>query len=139
VTVPKSDAQSSNSLPRRQQIISFTHSTPEASSLPSASSFPPARSPFPEFAPPSAASPEPTNHEHALDFATYPLDLATGGLKTLTAKRELPSRSERYASGTVPETVSAQRSYALTLAIFACIVLMLIGGGVVLFVMLQPY
>jgi hypothetical protein len=111
---------------------------PEASSLPSASSFPPALSPFPEFATPSAAFSEPTNHEHALDFATYSWDLATGGLKTLTAKRELPSRSERYANEIVPDPGSAPRSYALMLAIFACIVLMLIGGGVVLFVMLQP-
>lgn len=139
MTVPKSDAQSSNALPRRQQIISFTHSTPEASSLPSASSFPSAFSPFPEFATPSAAFSEPPNHEHALDFATHPLNLATeNGLKTLTAKRELPSRSERYANEIVPDPGSAPRSYALMLAIFACIVLMLIGGGVVLFVMLQP-
>jgi hypothetical protein len=75
-------------------------------------------------------------HEHALDFATHSWDLATGGLKTLTAKRELPPRIERRAAETSASTPPSL-SYTLVLAIFACIVLMLIGGGVVLFVMLQ--
>lgn len=76
-------------------------------------------------------------HEHALDFATHSWDLATGGLKTLTAKREFPRRPDRRQ----PEQSSMERaaasSYKLTLIILTCVVLMLIGGGMVLLVMLQ--
>ena len=77
-------------------------------------------------------------HEHALDFATHSWDLATGGLKTLTAKRELPPRIERRVMEPMPDTPLPAHSYALVLALLVCVVLMLIGGGVILFVMLQP-
>jgi hypothetical protein len=79
-----------------------------------------------------------SNHEHALDFATHSWDLATGGLKTLTAKRELPPRLERRTTGTMVDTTVETRSYAFAMAILVCIILMLIGGGVILFVMMQP-
>jgi len=80
-------------------------------------------------------------HRRAVDFAGISWDLATGGLKTMTAKRELPQRLERRdndlsvngATGT-----SAQRSYAFALVILGCVIVMLLGGGIVLFVMLQP-
>jgi hypothetical protein len=81
---------------------------------------------------------EQTDHEHAIDFATHSWDLATGGLKTLTAKRELPIRPDRRAAGVVPDMFAASRSYTFVLVILVCIVLMLLGGGMVLFVMLQP-
>ena len=81
---------------------------------------------------------EQTDHEHAIDFATHSWDLATGGLKTLTAKRELPIRSDRRATSMVPDMLAGSRSYGLVLVILVCIVLMLIGMGIVLFVMLQP-
>ncbi len=77
-------------------------------------------------------------HEHAIDFATHSWDLATGGLKTLTAKREFPLRVDRRAIEARTEDARAARSYTLALAIMACVVLMLIGSGIVLFVMLQP-
>jgi hypothetical protein len=77
-------------------------------------------------------------HEHALDFATHSWDLATGGLKTLTAKRELPPRLDRRVANPVPDALATTRSYTFALIILTCVVLMLIGGGVVLFVMLQP-
>jgi hypothetical protein len=79
--------------------------------------------------------------QRAIDFAGNSWDLASGGLKTMTAKRELPQRLDRrvndpHANGTA--NASAQRSYAVALVILACVVAMLVGGGIVLFVMLQP-
>jgi hypothetical protein len=78
------------------------------------------------------------HHEHALDFATHSWDLATGGLKTLTAKREFPRRPDRRQSElSSREQAAPAGSYKLTLIILTCVVLMLIGGGMVLLVMLQ--
>jgi hypothetical protein len=77
----------------------------------------------------------------AVDFAGNSWDLATGGLKTLTAKRELPPRLERRVND-LPANgasgASAQRSYAFALVILACVIVMLVSGGIVLFIMLQP-
>jgi hypothetical protein len=83
-------------------------------------------------------SDENTEHKHAIDFATHSWDLATGGLKTLTAKRELPTRPDRRAKGAAVNEQAVARSYTFALIILICVLLMLIGGGVVLFVMLQP-
>ncbi|HKF35805.1 MAG TPA: hypothetical protein VKB35_02800 [Ktedonobacteraceae bacterium] len=76
--------------------------------------------------------------ERATNFTTHSWDLATGGLKTLTAKRELPTRLERRASDHLPERGATPRSYMFPLVILACILVMLISGGVVLLMMLQP-
>ncbi len=76
--------------------------------------------------------------ERATDFATHSWDLATGGLKTLTAKRELPPRLERRTTKQLSDTPATPRSYVFPLVILACIVVMLISGGIVLFMMLQP-
>jgi hypothetical protein len=100
-----------------------------------------ASSPFlPPEPPPVAAlaNPDPAYHEHALDFATHSWDLATGGLKTLTARQELPLRSERRPIGVVPDMLATSRSYTFVLVIIGSMVLMLIGISIVLFVMLQP-
>ena len=71
------------------------------------------------------------------DFS-HSWDLATGGFKTLTAKRELPPPQQRRGQATpLPEPPPA-RSYMFLLVILACIVVMLISGGVVLFMTLQP-
>jgi hypothetical protein len=80
-------------------------------------------------------------HRRAVDFAGNSWNLATGGLKTMTAKRELPQRLERRdndpsANGATGTT--AQHSYAFALVILGCVIVMLVGGGIVLFVMLQP-
>lgn len=75
--------------------------------------------------------------EPVIDFATHSLDLATGGLKTLTAKREFPVRPDRRTTGTNIEETAAH-SYMLAMVIMFFVILMLIGGGIVLFVMLQP-
>jgi hypothetical protein len=76
--------------------------------------------------------------ERATDFATHSWDLATGGLKTLTAKRELPPRLERRATRQLTDAPVTPRSYMFPLVILACIVIMLISGGIVLFMMVQP-
>jgi hypothetical protein len=76
--------------------------------------------------------------ERAIDFATHSWDLATGGLKTLTAKREVPMRSNRRVADRLPEALTTSRSYTFALVILICVLLILVGLGVVLFVMLQP-
>jgi len=79
------------------------------------------------------------DYDRTIDFATHSWDLATGGLKTLTAKRELPSLLERRPTEKLfTDPTGVPRSYAFLLIIMVCLVLMLISGGVVLFVMLQP-
>jgi hypothetical protein len=74
----------------------------------------------------------------AIDFASHSWDLATGGLKTLTAKRELPSLVENRPTERLGDTANVPRSYTFLLIVVACLLLMLVSGGVVLFVMLQP-
>lgn len=158
MTMSSSDAQPSR-FPRQQSIHSPTHSTPAMpqSSFPSDASFGPSATP-PSF-PPSAAMPSPLSfvapanamaaeqqnlhaadpvHEHAFDFATHSWDLATGGFKTLTAKREYPLRSSRRPSSTPDEDATTTRNYIFALIVVICVLLMLVGGGIVLFVMLQP-
>ncbi len=123
-------------LPRRPHAALPSHSIPDSnnprSSHTLSSTIPTAPLPSPS----STGASNKSTHEHAIDFATHSWDLATGGLKTLTAKRELPARPDRRTVDTQPEELS--RSYLFALVILACLVLMLIGGGVVLFVMLQP-
>ena len=89
---------------------------------------------------PVAAQPEHMSYEHAIDFATHSWDLKTGGLKTLTAKRELPTRFDRRSSE-LPQEVhmsSSASNYTFAMIVLVCVIFMLIGGGVILFVMLQP-
>jgi hypothetical protein len=138
MTLPNPDAQSTQSVSHpSQQTISPTHSIPDAPAtpfLPPQTAFPETPS-FPAFKDGSSSK---TDHEHAIDFATSSWDLATGGLKTLTAKRELPLRPDRRSTGVVPDILATSRSYMFALVILVCVLLMLIGGGIVLFVMLQP-
>jgi hypothetical protein len=126
-------APSPSSIPRRPQMVSSAHSIPENPGFPDS----------PHLIPPSSVrstygNAEQTDHEHAIDFATHSWDLATGGLKTLTAKRELPIRPDRRITGVVPDMLTVSRSPVFVLIILACVLLMLTGGGIVLFVMLQP-
>jgi hypothetical protein len=131
MTLPTPDAQSARSLPPlSQHPISPTHSISDTPTTPYLSP----QAAFPTFK--NGLSPK-TDHEHAIDFATSSWDLATGGLKTLTAKRELPLRPDRRSTGVVPDILATSRSYMFALVILLCVLLMLIGGGIVLFVMLQ--
>jgi len=79
------------------------------------------------------------SYEHAIDFATHSWDLATGGLKTLTAKREFPTRLDRRSTELSQDLgeSSSTRGYMLAMIVLVCVIFMLIGGGVILFVMLQ--
>jgi hypothetical protein len=134
VTLPTPDAQSARSIPHQtQRAIPRTHSISDTPSLPPQAAFPTTPS-IPTFRNSSSYK---VDHEHAIDFATSSWDLATGGLKTLTAKRELPLRSDRRSAGMVPDILATSRSYMFALVILLCVLLMLIGGGIVLFVMLQ--
>ncbi len=132
MTFPTPDAQSPRLLSQQ------THSTAPNHSMPVT----PPHSTFLSASPmPSGSEIEPSatiSHERATNFATHSWDLATGGLKTLTAKRELPAPPERRANGQLPDTPAAARSFIFPLVILACIVVMLISGGIVLFIMLQP-
>ncbi len=128
MTLPTSEAQSSRILPQRPRRLPSTHSIPTQSSdspLPMASSMP------------GAGLSDKIEHERAIDIASRSWDLVTGGLKTLTAKRELPPFLDRRLAGNLRETDSVPQ-YTFALVILACVLLMLIGGGVVLFVVLQP-
>jgi hypothetical protein len=137
VTLPGSHDHFQRTMSRRPKLLALHHSMPDtlhSSYTPpmtmfSASSSSPASVP---------TSSQKIDHEHALDIATHSWDLATGGLKTLTAKRELPIRPERYAVGVVPDMLATSRSHTFALVIVVCVGLMLFGGGIVLFVMLQP-
>lgn len=83
-------------------------------------------------------NPDERHHENAITFASHSWDLATGGLKTMTAKRELPSFPSRRPTGHMPEEAPLPRNYTFLLIILACLLVMLISGGIVLFVVLQP-
>lgn len=133
MTLPTPDAQSEQSMPhmsQQPQMVPPTHSILLPPGTP--------RITLPTTPSSSRGYSDDMEHEHAIDFATHSWDLATGGLKTLTAKRELPRRPDRRSSTMVPDILATSRSYMFALVIMVCAVLMLIGGGIVLLVMLQP-
>lgn len=140
VTLPTSDAQSPKplsapSLPAHSYPAFADHSIPARFSLPTTPSFPSPSAPLTE-----AASPQQGAHAQtpaSADFS-HSWDLATGGFKTLTAKRELPPPQQRRGPATPLPEPPPPRSYMFLLVIMACIVVMLISGGVVLFMTLQP-
>jgi hypothetical protein len=138
VTLPTPDAQSPRFLSQQ------TDSTHSIYSIPTTRLNP--ESPVPSSLPSTSLRPLASESEssstiarkRATEFATHSWDLATGGLKTLTAKRELPPRLERRTTKQLSDAPATPRSYMFPLVILACIVIMLISGGVVLFMMLQP-
>jgi len=138
VTLPTPDAQSPRFLSQQ------TDSTHSIYSIPTTRLNP--ESPVPSSLPSTSLRPLASESEssstiarkRATEFATHSWDLATGGLKILTAKRELPSRLERRSINQLSDTPVTPRSYTFPLVILACIVIMLISGGIVLYMMLQP-
>jgi hypothetical protein len=112
---------------------SVTHSIPQDLSSPTTPALPPSSFSAPRTDPSGVQSGE--RASAAADFS-HSWDLATGGFKTLTAKRELPPRQEKRASASLPPAPA--RSYMFLLVILACVVVMLISGGIVLFITLQP-
>lgn len=75
----------------------------------------------------------------AVDFVGNSWNLATGGLKTLTAKREIPPHLQQRSGDNyaLASEAQSQRSYTLALVILACVLVMLVSGGIILFLMLQ--
>ena len=138
MTLPTPDAQSPRFLSQQ------TDSTHSIYSIPTTRLNP--ESPVPSSLPSTSLRPLASESEssstiarkRATEFATHSWDLATGGLKTLTAKRELPPRLERRTTKQLSDAPATPRSYMFPQVILACIVIMLISGGVVLFMMLQP-
>lgn len=139
MTLPTPDAQSPRLLSQRP------HSNPLAHSIPSTP--PPTLSPVSprgKYPLPPAQAGVGTDasgieaHRRVTDFAGNTWDLATGGLKTMTAKRQLPPRLERRTSEKAPDAAEGQRSLTFALVILACVIVMLVSGGIVLFVLLQP-
>lgn len=133
MTLPTPDAQSPKSLTLHPSHASAAHSIPARLTLPAT----PPLSPRPLSPQEIASSSAIANMEGAApaDFS-HPWDLATGGFKTLTAKRELFPPQQRR--GQVVADPAPARSYMFLLVILACVVVMLISGGVVLFMTLQP-
>jgi len=134
VTLPTPDAQSPDFLSDYSHSIAVAHSMPAP--IPSAyahSSVPPSLLHLHN----TGLSGEIVD-DSAADSTDRSWDLVTGGLKALTAKRELPSRLDRRPSGNLQENLPAPRSYTLALVLLVCFVVMLISGGVVLFMMVQP-
>ena len=139
MTLPPSDARPSRVLPRRPRFQPLHTTTP-----PSYSTSAPTQTPFepqpmlPQRSVAAPSFPEEVVQDRAIDFASHSWDLASGGLKSLTAKRELLAPPERHPTDNLSDTPNIPRSYMLMLIILVCVLLMLISGGVVLFVMLQP-
>jgi len=135
VTLPTPDAQSPRFLSQQTHSTTPAHpihsipTTPAPSVLPSSPLRPPGSET--EFSAMIARN-------RATHIAARSRNLATGGLKTLTAKRELPPKLERRATGQLADTPATSRSYTFLLVILACILVMLISGGIVLFMMLLP-
>ena len=135
MTLLTPDAESPRFLSQQTHSI---HSIPTNHSIPA--------TPAPSSLTSTSVKPFPTETENssmvagerATDFATHSWDLATGGFKTLTAKRELPPRLERRATKQLTDAPVTPRSYMFPLVILACIVIMLVSGGIVLFMMVQP-
>jgi len=134
VTLPTPDARMPRSVPRRPHMVSPHHSIPHAPLL-SPYNTPPLTSARGNS--PYSHAAHKADHEQALDFATHSWDLATGGLKTLTAKRALPLRFERRPAPQAPEAQSTSTSFLFVLVMLICALLMLLGGGMVLLVLLQ--
>jgi hypothetical protein len=139
VTLPPSDARPSRALPRRPRFQPLHTPIPSSYSTPA-----PTQTPFepqsmqPQRPVAAPSIPEEVIQDRAIDFAFHSWDLAPGGLKTLTAKRELLAPPERRPTDNLLDTPNVPRSYMLMLIILVCVLLMLISGGIVLFVILQP-
>ncbi len=134
MTLQNPDAQAPKSVSPYTRSTFLTHSTPTNTSLPATP--PLTATPKP---PTITDSTRPASGEHkslSSDFS-HSWDLATGGLKTLTAKREFPSLQKRRAVATLPSEHAPTAGYMFLLVILACIVVMLISGGIVLFMTLQ--
>lgn len=138
MTLPTPDAQSPKPLSSQARPAFAAHSMPPGFSSPAAPVM--ASTPAPSFslAETDSSSMAAGARVSATTDFSHPWDLATGGFKTLTAKRELPPPQQRRGPASPLPESAPPRSYMFLLVIVACIVVMLISGGVVLFMTLQP-
>lgn len=130
MTLPTPDAQSPKPLSSQARPAFAAHSIPAGFSSPAT----PAMAPTPAAPFPLAE----TDSSSATPDFSHSWDLATGGFKTLTAKRTLPPPQQRRGPITPTPETAPPRSYMFLLVLLACIVVMLVSGGVVLFMTLQP-
>lgn len=78
-------------------------------------------------------------HDRAFDITAHSWDVATGDLKTpIKLKRRFSLRFDGRPSEKLLETLPNPHSFMFALVLWVCVVAMLISGGVVLFVMVQP-
>lgn len=133
MTLPTPDAQSPQPPSSHQAFAA--HSIPASFSMPVTPSLSSTSLPLSEMTAPSTAGDE--HISSAADFS-HSWDLATGGFKTLTAKRELPSPRQRRGQPASLAKPASEGNYTFLLVLLACLVVMLISGGVVLFMTLQP-
>ncbi|HEX7733341.1 MAG TPA: hypothetical protein VF458_00705 [Ktedonobacteraceae bacterium] len=129
MTLPTPDAQSPKSLSSQARPAFAARSIPAGFASPATPVIAPTPASFPLAKTDSSSA--------APDFS-HSWDLATGGFKTLTAKRTLPPPQQRRGPITPTPETAPSRSYMFPLVLLACIVVMLVSGGVVLFMMLQP-
>lgn len=134
MTLPTPDAQSPKPLSSQSRQAFAAHSISAGFPLPAT---PPLASPSPLSETDSSTMVAGAQVSTAADFS-HSWDLATGGFKTLTAKRELPPPQQRRGQATPLPEPTPPRSYMFLLVILACIIVMLLSGGVVLFMTLQP-
>lgn len=137
MTMPTPDSQFTRVQSQHQFHNPTTHSIPDSSTF----STPRPNTPFTPVPQTDFFETVVDDDARAIDFAEHSWDLATDGLKTLTAKRELPFPPDWRSKDTLlekAEPTPPPRSDLFALVILACVVLMLISGGVVLFMMIAP-
>lgn len=138
MTLPTPDAQSSKPLSSQARPAFAAHSILTGFPTPAAPAMTSTPAPSLPLAETDSSSLVAGSRVSAATDFSHPWDLATGGFKTLTAKRTLPPPQQRRGPiSPLPESVPT-RSYMFLLVILACVVVMLISGGVVLFMTLQP-
>jgi hypothetical protein len=138
VSLPTPDAQSARTRSQQPHSTPASHAQPVTSPTPLYTPQPLAsRTPPPAFLP-AAGAPGKIAQKAVTNNTAHSWDWAPGGLKTLTAKRELPPRLVQRPSEKQPDTTAIPRNYTFALVILACIAVMLISGGIVFFLMLQP-
>ena len=138
MTLPTPDAQSPKSLSSQARPAFAAHSIPARFSSPAPSALASTPAPALPLAETDSSSQVAGPRASAATDFSHSWDLATGGFKTLTAKRELPPLQQRRGFAAPLSEPVPTRSYMFLLVIIACIVVMLISGGIVLFMTLQP-
>lgn len=137
MSLPTPGDQSARTQSQRPHSTPATHTQPVSPSAPLSAprhSTPVTQTPLP----PTTGGAHKIVQKGVTGTTAHSWDWAPGGLKTFTAKRELPPRLVQRPVEQQPNVATVPRSYTFALVILACIVVMLVSGGVVFFLMLQP-